>query len=96
MKIDTNSYLQFALRSQTPLESADSDENVPYSNNIQDLQNINKTSSSVNTNKITDEEKKFFADMYPEKKNEIINYQFYQRDGKVSSVAIGSTFDKKG
>lgn len=69
---------------------------LQYSNNIQDLKNINKINSSVNTNKITDEEKKFFAEMYPEKKNEIINYQFYQRNGKVLSVAIGSTFDKKG
>lgn len=69
---------------------------LQYSNNIQDLNNINKINSSVNTNKITDEEKKFFAEMYPEKKNEIINYQFYQKNGKVLSVAIGSTFDKKG
>lgn len=69
---------------------------LQYSNNIQDLKNINKIDSSVNTNKITDEEKNFFAEMYPEKKNEIINYQFYQRNGKVLSVAIGSTFDKKG
>jgi len=69
---------------------------LQYSNNIQDLKNINKINSSVNTNKITDEEKNFFAEMYPEKKNEIINYQFYQRNGKVLSVAIGSTFDKKG
>lgn len=69
---------------------------LQYSNNIQDLKNIDKINSSVDTNKITDEEKKFFAEMYPEKKNEIINYQFYQRNGKVLSVAIGSTFDKKG
>ncbi|GAB6281322.1 MAG: hypothetical protein STSR0008_00610 [Ignavibacterium sp.] len=69
---------------------------LQYSNNIQDLKNIDKINSSVSTNKITDEEKKFFAEMYPEKKNEIINYKFYQRNGKVLSVAIGSTFDKKG
>jgi hypothetical protein len=45
---------------------------------------------------ITKEEKNFFAQMYPEKKNEIVDYHYYQKSGQMSGVTLGSLFDKKG
>lgn len=48
------------------------------------------------TDKISKEEKSFFAELYPEKKSEIMQYQFYNSKGKVPGVTIGSLFDKRG
>ena len=45
---------------------------------------------------INNDEKKFFSELYPEKKNEIADYHFYQKSGKMSGVALGSLFDKRG
>ncbi len=45
---------------------------------------------------ISEEEKKFFAEMYPLNKNEILDYHYYQKTGKPSGIALGSLFDKKG
>lgn len=46
--------------------------------------------------KVTTDEKDFFAKLYPENKNEIIDYHFYGREGKMNGVSIGSLFDKRG
>lgn len=45
---------------------------------------------------ITDSEKNFFASMYPDKKNEIVNYEFYSSKGKAASVTVGSLIDRRG
>jgi hypothetical protein len=45
---------------------------------------------------ISDEEKSFFAKMYPLNQNEIMDYHYYQRTGKPSGLVLGSLFDKKG
>lgn len=55
----------------------------------------------VNTGKVekgslTSEEKDFFVNMYPQNKNEIIDYHFYQKSGKMSGVSVGSLFDRRG
>ncbi|HEX2960363.1 MAG: hypothetical protein ACM3UR_05250 [Bacteroidota bacterium] len=46
--------------------------------------------------KINNEEKNFFINLYPENKKEITDYHFYQKSGKMSGVALGSLFDKRG
>ncbi|MBX2975356.1 MAG: hypothetical protein KF721_04425 [Ignavibacteriaceae bacterium] len=46
--------------------------------------------------KITGEEKKFFSELYPERKDEILDYHFYQRSGKMAGVTLGSNFDRRG
>ena len=48
------------------------------------------------TVKITNEEKKFFTEMYPKDKDQIANYHFYSKDGDKNGVALGSLFDKRG
>lgn len=46
--------------------------------------------------KIEKDEKIFFAKLYPDRKNEIMNYSFYERTGKMSGVSVGNNFDKRG
>ncbi|MDQ7817301.1 MAG: hypothetical protein RDU14_09800 [Melioribacteraceae bacterium] len=63
--------------------------------------NVNKAASQpavdkTNTSAITDSEKKFFASMYPDKKNEIVNYEFYNPKGKSTGVTVGSLIDRRG
>lgn len=47
-------------------------------------------------NELTSAEKQFFANLYPEKTDEILKYEFYNAKGKVSGVVVGSLFDKRG
>ena len=42
------------------------------------------------------DEKNFFIDRYPQKKDEIIDYHFYQKGGSMSGVKVGHLFDKRG
>ncbi len=42
------------------------------------------------------DEKSFFIDKYPQKKEEIIDYHFYQKGGSMSGVKLGHLIDKKG
>lgn len=71
----------------------------PYNlrvNNVKQPANIVKTEESNKTDVVTKEEKNFFTKMYPENKNEIIDYHFYKSSGKMSGVSVGSLFDKRG
>ena len=45
---------------------------------------------------ISNEEKKFFANLYPENKTDVMNYHFYQKTGKMQGVSLGTLFDKRG
>lgn len=45
---------------------------------------------------ISAEEKKFFAELYPNRRDEIAGYQSYNSKGKVSGVHVGSLFDRRG
>lgn len=45
---------------------------------------------------ITSDERNFFLQMYPSNSQEISNYHFYERSGKMSGVKIGSIFDRRG
>lgn len=71
----------------------------PYNmkiNTVQPKVNTEQISESKNTEPISKEEKTFFTKMYPENKEEIIDYHFYRNTGKMSGVAVGSLFDKRG
>ncbi len=48
------------------------------------------------TESISAEEKKFFANLYPAQKDEVLGYQMYNAKGKVSGVHVGSLFDRRG
>jgi hypothetical protein len=51
-----------------------------------------KSSQSV----LTSKEKQFFANMYPDKQSEIMDYHFYQKSGKMSGVSLGTIIDRRG
>jgi len=46
--------------------------------------------------KISNDEKKFFQKLYPQQKEEINNYHFYNKSGRKNGVSLGSLFDKRG
>jgi len=46
--------------------------------------------------KLSQDEKKYFANLYPENVKEIMDYHFYERNGKMSGVKLGSMFDRRG
>lgn len=60
---------------------------TPKLNKIEDV-NVNP--------KITTEEKKFFTKLFPEQKDEVSNYHFYNNKGNMNGVTTGSIFDKRG
>jgi len=45
--------------------------------------------------RITNKEKDFFTELYPSKRDEIINYHFYSRSGEMSGVAVGKNLDRR-
>lgn len=46
--------------------------------------------------KITSDEKKFFKKLFPNQKEEVTNYHFYNKKGNMNGLSIGSLFDKRG
>lgn len=55
-----------------------------------------EAANKTKTESISVEEKKFFADLYPAQKEEVLGYQLYNAKGKVSGVHLGSLFDRRG
>ena len=71
----------------------------PYNmktNTVERKINTEQVSEQKKSEPISKEEKTFFTKMYPESKDEIIDYHFYRNTGKMSGVAVGSLFDKRG
>ena len=69
-----------------------------YSAYLRPVQSRPKVENAVTVEpaKVTNEEKKFFVSMYPENKAEIMDYHFYQRNGKMAGVSVGSLIDRRG
>ena len=57
---------------------------------------VSKKEDTIAADKIDKNEKLFFANLYPEKRNEVLNYSFYERTGKMNGVTVGTNFDKRG
>ncbi|MBI9073629.1 MAG: hypothetical protein JEY94_18675 [Melioribacteraceae bacterium] len=87
MRIGTNAvgnYSPYGISSTKPVVKSEQTANIQESNKVD------------NKNKISQEEKKYFAKLYPQNKNEIIDYHFYQNSGKMGGVSVGSLFDRRG
>lgn len=67
-----------------------------YTGNIKPAAKQAETLNAAPTDKINEEEKMFFLNMYPENKSEIVDYYFYKRSGKMAGVTVGSLFDRRG
>ena len=66
------------------------------------LNNAKTNKTNVNNNaaakseSINPDEKKFFAEMYPAKQNEIMEYYYYERSGKMNGISVGTNIDRRG
>jgi hypothetical protein len=56
---------------------------------------VNKTTPQKGE-ELSNEEKNFFINRYPDKKDEISDYHFYQKSGQMSGVSVGQNFDRRG
>ena len=45
---------------------------------------------------INNDEKKFFADMYPTKQTEIMEYYYYEKSGRMNGISVGTNIDRRG
>lgn len=73
--------------------------NTGFINNVSVNSRINRTySQSVKSSEevLNEKEKNFFAQMYPDKSSEIMEYSFYGKSGKLNNVKLGSHFDRRG
>jgi len=81
MKIGTNSIGNYSPKVQTTAQT----------NNVE-----TKPKVSSEKNIINKQEKRFFADLYPQNKKEIMNYHYYKKTGNMSGVSVGSLLDRRG
>ncbi len=73
--------------------------NQNFINNISVNSKINRayTQNLKSSEEVLNEkEKKFFAQMFPDKSPEIMEYSFYGKSGKLNNIKIGSHFDRRG
>lgn len=59
-------------------------------------ESVQNETPKTETSALTSKEKQFFAKMYPDKQNEIMDYHFYQKTGKMSGVSLGTIIDRRG
>lgn len=57
--------------------------------------NVKNAAQSRNES-INNDEKKFFAEMYPAKQTEIMEYYYYEKSGKMNGISVGTNIDKRG
>ncbi|MFN3694186.1 MAG: hypothetical protein ACK4UV_04180 [Ignavibacterium sp.] len=73
--------------------------NQNFINNITVNSRINRAySQNVKSSEevLNEKEKQFFAQMFPDKSSEIMEYSFYGKSGKLNNIKIGSHFDRRG
>jgi hypothetical protein len=56
---------------------------------------IENASKSQNES-INNDEKKFFAEMYPAKQTEIMEYYYYEKSGRMNGISVGTNLDRRG
>jgi hypothetical protein len=55
-----------------------------------------KNSALEVSENINPDEKKFFAEMYPAKQNEIMEYYYYEKSGRMNGISVGTNIDRRG
>jgi len=89
MKISAN-----AIGNYSPIYSAKTAQVQKPAENISQV--ISRQQIKTGNTELTSGEKEFFAALYPKEKSQIMDYHFYQKNGQMSGVKIGSMFDKRG
>jgi hypothetical protein len=55
-----------------------------------------KNAAQPKNESLNNDEKKFFAEMYPAKQTEIMEYYYYERSGKMNGISVGTNIDRRG
>ncbi|PIQ10948.1 MAG: hypothetical protein COW71_01750 [Ignavibacteriales bacterium CG18_big_fil_WC_8_21_14_2_50_31_20] len=85
MTVNTNSIGNYLARQPR---------NIP---NVARKESIQKTVQTNSTEQlISAKEKEMFVKMYPQQKSEIMQYHYYQKNGVMSGVSVGSLIDRRG
>jgi predicted choloylglycine hydrolase len=65
--------------------------------NVARQESVQKTTTkNLVEQPISGKEKEMFAKMYPQQKSEIMEYHYYQKNGVMSGVTVGSLLDRRG
>ena len=65
--------------------------------NVAPKESVQKTSQTESTQQLlSQKEKEMFVKMYPQQKSEIMEYHYYQKNGVMSGVTVGSLLDRRG
>ncbi|MDA3860400.1 MAG: hypothetical protein PF445_04160 [Melioribacteraceae bacterium] len=65
--------------------------------NVARQESVQKTTTkNLVEQPISGKEKEMFAKMYPLQKSEIMEYHYYQKNGVMSGVTVGSLLDRRG
>jgi len=81
MKINTNAIGNYNLQRTTKVSSKSKIQNAEM---------------KFSLDGISQDEKQFFAKMYPKKKEVVLQHNFYGKNGQISAFSVGSLFDKRG
>jgi hypothetical protein len=65
--------------------------------NVAPKENVQKATQTESTQQLLSrKEKEMFVKMYPQQKSEIMEYHYYQKNGVMSGVSVGSLLDRRG
>jgi hypothetical protein len=65
--------------------------------NVAPKENVQKATQTESTQQLLSrKEKEMFVKMYPQQKSEIMEYHYYQKNGVMSGVTVGSLLDRRG
>lgn len=99
MKISTNTIGNYGPGYTQQVKAKQVHNNTQALNSIQKTEKASVPAAAQKVDMsggISNEEKNFFINLYPDNKKEIADYHFYQKSGKMSGVALGSLFDRRG
>ncbi len=102
MKIATTDFGNYTTKLSHQVQHSKAEQNNTVnikkqnSTSVVQKQNNTTTVQKEQLGTVTNEEKKFFAGLYPENKTDIMNYHFYHKNGKMQGVTLGTIFDKRG
>lgn len=85
MIINTNSIGNYVARQARSISNVAQKESIPKT-----------TQTSSTESLISAKEKEMFVKMYPDQKSEIMQYHYYQKNGVMSGVTLGSLLDRRG
>lgn len=77
------------------VNSINNNVHIGYLYELNNQKNVSASKRSELTS-VSVEEKSFFAKLYPDSKNEINNYHFYSKNGKLQGYSVGSLLDRRG